>query len=65
MTGGGKKSGSGRGKKLNTAPAKKGGRKGGKASAKSRTAAKSIKNDLQRRVPRKEGSEFGIWLFGI
>jgi len=30
--GGGKKSGSGRGKKENEAPAKKGGRKGGKAS---------------------------------
>jgi plasmid stabilization system protein ParE len=30
MTGGGKKSGSGRGKKVNKAPAKKGGRKGGK-----------------------------------
>jgi hypothetical protein len=33
MTGGGKKSGSGRGKKINTAPAKKGGHKGGTASA--------------------------------
>jgi CBS domain-containing protein len=33
MTGGGKKSGSGRGKKINTAPAKKGGHKGGVASA--------------------------------
>ena len=33
MTGGGKKSGSGRGKKINTAPAKKGGHKGGAASA--------------------------------
>jgi plasmid stabilization system protein ParE len=32
-TGGGKKSGSGRGHKINTAPAKKGGRKGGAASA--------------------------------
>jgi len=31
MTGGGKKSGSGRGKKVNKAPARKGGRKGGKA----------------------------------
>ncbi len=29
-TGGGKKSGSGRGKKVNKAPAKKGGRKGGR-----------------------------------
>jgi plasmid stabilization system protein ParE len=33
-SGGGKKSGSGRGKKTNNAPAKKGGRKGGKATAK-------------------------------
>ena len=33
-TGGGKKSGSGRGKKTNPAPAKKGGGKGGKATAK-------------------------------
>ncbi len=31
MTGGGKKSGSGRGKKVNKAPAKKGGKIGGKA----------------------------------
>jgi hypothetical protein len=38
MTGGGKKSGSGRGKKTNKAPAKKGGRKGGAASA-ARSAA--------------------------
>jgi len=33
MTGGGKKSGSGRGHKVNKAPAKKGGRKGGAAAA--------------------------------
>ena len=33
MTSGGKKSGTGRGQKLNKAPAKKGGRKGGAASA--------------------------------
>jgi hypothetical protein len=33
MTGGGKKSGSGRGKGTNKAPAKKGGQKGGAASA--------------------------------
>jgi plasmid stabilization system protein ParE len=32
-SGGGKKSGSGRGKKTNKSPARKGGRKGGKASA--------------------------------
>lgn len=33
MTGGGKKSGSGRGESINKAPARKGGRKGGAASA--------------------------------
>ncbi len=33
MTGGGKQGGSGRGKKINDAPAKRGGRLGGKASA--------------------------------
>ena len=33
MTGGGKKSGSGRGKKMNKGPARKGGRKGGRASS--------------------------------
>jgi hypothetical protein len=36
MTGGGKKSGSGRGKRVNKAPARKGGRKGGRAAAASR-----------------------------
>ena len=41
MTGGGKKSGSGRGKKTNKAPAIKGGRLGGAASAARSTAAKS------------------------
>ena len=34
MSGGGKKSGSGRGKKVNKAPARKGGRTGGKAAKK-------------------------------
>jgi len=41
VTGGGKKSGSGRGKPVNKAPAKKGGRKGGKAAAKSRKSRKT------------------------
>lgn len=41
MTGGGKKSGSGRGQPVNKAPAKKGGKKGGKAAAKRSAAAKS------------------------
>jgi hypothetical protein len=36
--GGGKKSGSGRGKKENKSPAKKGGRKGGKATARNKKA---------------------------
>ncbi len=40
-TGGGKKSGSGRGKKVNKAPARKGGRKGGAAAAKRSAAAKT------------------------
>jgi hypothetical protein len=35
MTGGGKRSGSGRGKKINLSPARKGGRIGGRARAKS------------------------------
>jgi hypothetical protein len=36
MTGGGKRSGSGRGKKINLSPARKGGRIGGRARAKAR-----------------------------
>ncbi|HLF28251.1 MAG TPA: plasmid stabilization protein [Anaerolineae bacterium] len=41
MTGGGKKSGSGRGKATNKGPAKKGGRRGGTASASRPAAARS------------------------
>ena len=41
MTGGGKKSGSGRGRKVNKSPAKKGGRRGGSASAARPKAARS------------------------
>src|SRR5919108_2140280 len=41
MTGGGKKSGSGRGHPTNKAPAKKGGKKGGAASAARPAAARS------------------------
>ena len=37
MTGGGKKSGSGRGKKENHAPARKGGRKGGRSRSRKST----------------------------
>lgn len=36
MTGGGKRTGSGRGKKINLSPARKGGKIGGRASAKAR-----------------------------
>jgi plasmid stabilization system protein ParE len=41
MTGGGKKSGSGRGKAINKAPARKGGAKGGAAAAARPAAARS------------------------
>lgn len=41
MSGGGKKSGSGRGKPTNKGPAKKGGKKGGAASAARSSAAKT------------------------
>jgi hypothetical protein len=41
MTGGGKKSGSGRGKAVNKAPAQKGGKKGGAAAAARPAAARS------------------------
>src|SRR5437762_8994647 len=41
MTGGGKKSGAGRGKKMNKAPALKGGHKGGTASGSRSAAARS------------------------
>jgi plasmid stabilization system protein ParE len=40
-TGGGKKSGSGRGRRVNRAPSRKGGRLGGRGSAKRPRAAKS------------------------
>ena len=53
MTGGGKKSGSGRGKPVNKAPARKGGRKGGKAAAKSRAAKKSGTKKSTKKTSRK------------
>ena len=58
MTGGGKKSGSGRGQKLNKAPARKGGRKGGVAAA-SRSFAErsaSAKKAAQTRKRRAAAS---------
>lgn len=56
MTGGGKKpGGSGRGKTMNAAPAKKGGRLGGKASASRSASAKSTsaKQTAQTRAKKK------------
>ena len=55
MSGGGKKSGSGRGKKTNKRPAKKGGKKGGSASAgRSKGArSKSAKKAARTRTSRK------------
>jgi hypothetical protein len=49
MTGGGKKSGSGRGKAVNKAPAKKGGRKGGAASGRRPSSAKSASTKTSAR----------------
>lgn len=59
MTGGGKKSGSGRGKPVNKAPAKKGGRKGGQAAAKRSKAAKSTsaKKAAKTRATKKRASK--------
>ncbi|HEX5177654.1 MAG TPA: plasmid stabilization protein [Chthoniobacteraceae bacterium] len=47
-SGGGKKSGSGRGKKTNKSPARKGGRKGGKASASSKRRASSSRGKSKK-----------------
>ena len=63
MTGGGKKSGSGRGKPVNKAPAKKGGRKGGAAaaarpaaerSASAKKAAATRKRNEAKKAPAKK-----------
>jgi hypothetical protein len=57
MTGGGKKSGSGRGKKVNTAPAKKGGKKGGKkAGKKSGGSGGSKKRSAKKGSSKKSSS---------
>lgn len=54
MDGGGKKSGSGRGKKTNKAPAKKGGKKGGKkAAAKSSKRSAAAKKAAKTRASKK------------
>jgi plasmid stabilization system protein ParE len=49
MSGGGKKSGSGRGKKTNKSPAKKGGKKGGKRAGKKSTKKRSTKKTSKKR----------------
>lgn len=55
MTGGGKKSGAGRGKKTNKAPARKGGRKGG--AARKKTAKKAArKSPARKSASRKTAS---------
>ncbi|MDR4493535.1 MAG: plasmid stabilization protein [Nitrospirales bacterium] len=55
MTGGGKKKGgSGRGKPTNTAPAKKGGKLGGKASAARSASAKSASAKKAARTRKKK-----------
>jgi hypothetical protein len=56
MTGGGKKSGSGRGKKVNKAPAKKGGKKGGAASAARPAAARSASAKKAARTRKRRGT---------
>jgi plasmid stabilization system protein ParE len=55
MTGGGKKSGSGRGKAMNKAPALKGGRKGGEASASRPAAARSASAKKAARTRARRG----------
>jgi len=49
MSGGGRKSGSGRGEKTNKSPAKKGGAKGGKAAARRSPAKKSAKTRAKKK----------------
>src|SRR3954471_6295793 len=53
MDHGGKKTGSGRGRKTNKAPARKGGRKGGRATARKRTTARKTSGRTSRKTSRK------------
>ena len=55
MSGGGKKSGSGRGKKTNKAPAKKGGKKG--ATSKKKGQAKGVKESKKAEPEKTEKPE--------
>jgi plasmid stabilization system protein ParE len=54
-TGGGKKSGSGRGKQMDTSPSRKGGNEGGRASA-SRTAAERSASAKKAAATRKRNA---------
>jgi plasmid stabilization system protein ParE len=56
-SGGGKKSGSGRGKPVNKAPMKKGGKKGGKAAAKKSSKKTSSKGGAKKGSSKKGGSK--------
>ena len=56
-SGGGKKSGSGRGKKENKAPARKGGQKGGAASASRSAAARSASAKKAARTRARRGTQ--------
>ena len=56
MTGGGKKSGSGRGKKVNKEPAKKGGRLGGTKVGKKKAAKKTATKRRAKRTAKKKAS---------
>lgn len=56
MTGGGRKSGSGRGKPVNKAPARKGGRLGGKAAAQRPAAARSASARKAAQTRRRNAS---------
>jgi plasmid stabilization system protein ParE len=55
-TGGGKKSGSGRGRKVNKAPSRKGGRIGGRASAARPAAARSASARKAARTRARRGT---------
>jgi plasmid stabilization system protein ParE len=57
MTGGGKKSGSGRGKPVDTSPARKGGRLGGAASASRPAAARSASAKKAARTRARRASQ--------
>jgi plasmid stabilization system protein ParE len=59
-TGGGKKSGSGRGHPMNTTPSKKGGKIGGAASA-SRSAAERSASAKKAAATRKRRREAGVY----